>query len=390
MILIPLLPLLPFANARSFSIPLTKVPHTTDSLNSLFSHVAMQSTLNSNYKQFPLANSGAEHNVPLTDFMNAQYFGEIQIGSPPQSFKVVFDTGSSNLWVPSTRCGDIACWLHSRYDASKSSTHVENGTAFAIQYGTGSLEGVISQDTVTVGDLKISNQQFAESTKEPGLTFAMGRFDGILGLGFSTIAVTGAVPPFYSMIDQHLLDEPLLGVYMGDANKGDEGGVITFGAVDHTHYTGAITWAPVIRKAYWEVEMSSVTFGGKKLNIKSQRAAIDTGSSLFALPTAEADAINTAIGATKSWNGQYTVNCKSLSSLPDLGLTFGGKVFTLTAYDYVLQVGSGADGQCISGFLGLEIPPPMGPLWIVGDVFLRKYYTIYDLGQSRVGFATAA
>jgi saccharopepsin len=81
---------------------------------------------------------------------------------------VVFDTGSSNLWVPSTRCQSIACWLHRRYDASQSETYVENGTEFAIRYGTGSLKGVISNDVLTVGDIVVEGQDFGESVEEPG------------------------------------------------------------------------------------------------------------------------------------------------------------------------------------------------------------------------------
>ncbi|RKO90110.1 aspartic peptidase domain-containing protein [Blyttiomyces helicus] len=344
--------------------------------------------------QIPLApvtgGGGAEHSVPLSNFLNSQYYGVIGLGTPPQDFTVVFDTGSSNLWVPSTRCSSIACWLHHRYDRKKSSSFKENGTEFAIRFGTGSLEGVISNEILTIGDLEIQGQDFGESIKEPGITFAVGRFDGILGLAYKNIAVEGAVPPFYKMVDQKLLDEPLFGAWFGDTADG-EGGEITFGAVDHEHFTGPFTWAPVTRKGYWEVELQNVTIDGAEAGITTRRAAIDTGTSLIAISTEESRIINGRIGGTPNQSGQYIVDCAEIPNLPVISFTFGGKEFALEGKDYVLSIKSpfGGGSQCVSGFMGLDIPEPVGPLWIVGDAFLRKFYTVYDLGNHRVGFATA-
>ncbi|PWN35147.1 Asp-domain-containing protein [Meira miltonrushii] len=324
------------------------------------------------------------HQVPLTDFLNAQYFADISIGTPPQDFKVILDTGSSNLWVPSSKCSSIACFLHTKYDNSASSTYKKNGSEFKIQYGSGSMEGYVSKDTLRIGDLEIKDQLFAEATSEPGLVFAFAKFDGILGLAYDTISVNGIPPPLYSMVDQKLIDEPVVSFYLGRSEE--DGGEATFGGVDESKFDGKITYAPVRRKGYWETDLNKIRLGDDDMELENTGAAIDTGTSLIALPTDISEIINKEIGATKGWQGTYSVDCSKIPSMPDLTLTIDNKDYKLSAKAYILQTG---ENSCLSAFTGLDIPPPMGPIWIVGDVFLRKYYTVYDLGKNAVGFAKA-
>jgi len=322
------------------------------------------------------------HKIPVNNFLNAQYFSEICIGTPPQEFKVVLDTGSSNLWVPSTQCGSIACYLHNKYDSTSSKTYKSNGTSFEIRYGSGSLSGFVSQDDVTIGDITIKDQLFAEATAEPGLAFAFGRFDGILGLGYDSISVNKIPPPFYTMIEQGKLDYPVFAFYLGGTEDQSEA---IFGGIDKKHYTGKMVKLPVRRKAYWEVDFDAITFGDQVANLDNTGAIVDTGTSLIALPTTIAELLNEEIGAKKGWNGQYSVECSARDSLPDLTFTLTGHNFTITAYDYILEV----QGSCISAFMGMDFPEPVGPLAILGDAFLRRYYSVYDLGENAIGLAKA-
>ncbi|KAJ2004015.1 aspartic proteinase precursor [Coemansia thaxteri] len=244
----------------------------------------------------------------------------------------------------------------------------------------------MSQDTLSVGGIEVADQQFAEATKEPGLTFAFGRFDGIFGLGYDTISVLKTVPPFYHMVNRGLIDEAMFSFYLSDNNNQQGGdGEMVLGGYNKDHFEGELQWAPVRRKGYWEVDLEKVKFGSDEIELDNVGAAIDTGSSLLVVPTTLAELINKQIGAKKNFAGQYVVDCSLVPSLPPFSLQFGGNEYLLAADDYVLNV----QGQCISGFMGMDIPAPLGPIWIIGDVFLRKFYTVYDLGKNRVGFAKA-
>jgi len=252
-----------------------------------------------------------------------------------------------------------------------------------------------------IGDVTIKNQLFAEATEEPGLAFAFGRFDGILGLGFDTISVNKMPPPFYNMIEQGLLDDPVFAFYLSHTDNGDESEA-TFGGINKDHIDGKITEIPLRRKAYWEVDLDSISYGDATAEMENTGVILDTGTSLIALPSTLAELLNKEMGAKKGYNGQYTVECDKRDSLPDVTFELSGYNFSITAYDYILEV----QGSCISSFMGMgmspshfhsndytntsqDFPEPVGPLAILGDSFLRKWYSIYDLGKGTVGLAAS-
>eukprot|EP01027_Heterolobosea_sp_BB2_P020828 GEZU01029746.1.p1 GENE.GEZU01029746.1~~GEZU01029746.1.p1 ORF type:complete len:390 (-),score=165.66 GEZU01029746.1:107-1276(-) len=330
--------------------------------------------------------------VPVSNTENAQYYGPIALGTPEQQFNVVFDTGSSNLWVPSSKCKltDLACKLHHKYYSSKSSTYVANGTEFEIQYGSGSMQGFLSQDVLNIGGLKVHNQTFAEATAEPGMSFVVAKFDGIMGLAFETISVDHVTPVFYNLVSQGLVSQALFSFFLSNnpANQGE----MMLGGINPARYTGPITYVDLTSETYWEFKMDDFLFDGQSQGwcpSTGCKAIADTGTSLLAGPTDVMSALNSKLGAT-AINGEAVFpNCDVVSSLPDVQIVLNGKQFTLTPDQYVLKVTSLGKTECLSGFMGIDIPAPIGPLWILGDVFIRPYYTVFDFENARVGFATA-
>ncbi|CAM6001098.1 unnamed protein product [Sphagnum balticum] len=196
------------------------------------------------------------------------------------------------------------------YDSAKSSTYVYNGTHFNITYGSGAVVGFIGQDTTIVAGLQAKNSLFGQITRLEGISFLASKFDGILGMAWPSISVTGAPLIFDLLVKQG------------------------------------------------QVEM-------------------------IVGPSKVVENMTKAFGAGK----EKQVNCSIIDTLPKLEIKIGGDSYILGGRDYILEVDQGGSAVCIVGILGLDLPPQLGEAFILGDSFIKTFYTHFDVGNKRIGFA---
>lgn len=326
----------------------------------------------------------------------SEYYGKIAIGTPPQEFMVVFDTGSGNLLIPSKQCTDEACTSHKRFDAYKSTSALD--IAFAdepdkpvdkggdrdvvtITFGTGEISGVFIKDNICVGAI-CTHGNFVVATEESDEPFSLVPFDGIFGLSLPQMSEGPHFNVLDCMIRDQVLKSNMFSVFFGAADA--EESEISFGEYKKERMASELFWVPVSTPGYWQVEMEDITIHNKRLNLchGNCQVAVDTGTSLMAGPSEVINAIIEKL-VVKS-------DCSNYKQLPDLGFIVGSHILNLKPEDYVDKGDDGDHGGCSVALMTLDIPPPKGPLFIFGDPFLRKYYTVYDRQQLKVGFALAA
>ncbi|CAL8307395.1 unnamed protein product [Boreogadus saida] len=358
-------------------VPLVKVKTARDTLEEqgLWEQVRQMYPYNPTAKFDPSLMVTGEQ---MTNDADLAYFGVISIGTPPQSFKVIFDSGSSNLWVPSVYCNSAACNNHDKFSPRASSTYRYDGKTLDIHYGTGSMTGLLAYDTVTVAGAAIRNQIFGMSQTEAPFLQHM-KADGILGLAYPRLSASGATPVFDNMMKQGLVTYDMFSVYL--SRNSAQGSVVTFGGVDPNHYSGSITWIPLSSELYWQITVHSVTVNGRAVAcVGGCQAIVDTGTSLIVGPQSDITSINSAVGATSRGN-DFVVNCNGIQQMPAVVFNINGHQFSLPASAYVRQ--SKYNG-CRSGMAAGG-----SNLWILGDVFIREYYSIFSRAQNMVGLATA-
>jgi len=335
---------------------------------------------------------------------DSSYFGSVSIGTPPQPFDVILDTGSSDLWVASTKCTACAAGTP-EYDSSKSSTFKASTSSqpVTIRYGSGAVQGDLTAETVSMSGFTVANQAFLAVTQTSD-SLLDGSVAGIMGLAFETIASTQATPFWQTLVESNQWTSPEMSFwltrYIDDnaAQETEPGGVLTFGGTNTSLYTGDIEFLDIpssVTPSFWLLEISAVTVQGKSVQIASGQdalAAIDTGTTLIGGPTADVKAIWAAVPGstplTGNMEGFYGFPCGTQIQMT---MSFGGKSWPISTADMNLG-SSGVSGQCVGGVFDLNLGSSAGggggnPSWVVGDTFLKNVYSVFRATPPSIGFA---
>ncbi|XP_040111126.1 pregnancy-associated glycoprotein 1-like [Oryx dammah] len=321
--------------------------------------------------------------VPMRNFLDMAYMGNITIGTPPQQFQVVFDTGSSDLWVPSIFCASLTCYSRITFNYQESSTYQHTTKPFEIIYGSGRIKGHLVYDTIRIGNLVSTNQPFGLSLEEYG--FGALPFDGVLGLNYPNNSVIGAIPIFDNLKKQGAISEPIFAFYLSKQRVNSS--VLMLGGVDKAYYKGELNWIPLSREGDWRINIDHISMNGKLIGCSSScEALVDTGTSLINGPTRLVTNIQRLIGATALGPKHY-VSCSTINTLPSIIFTINGINYTLPAQDYILK---DSHGGCFTTFKGGTEVFKHRETWVLGDAFLRLYFSVYDRGNNRIGLAEAA
>ncbi|KAG0266647.1 hypothetical protein BG011_001494 [Mortierella polycephala] len=328
--------------------------------------------------------------VPLQDLMaDTVYIGTVSFGTPPQNFTMVFDTGSSDMWVPSQECAMPVCLTLVRYNSTASSTYHAEGKALDVKYGDGShVSGVTGLDSMLISSTIVANQSFGMASIDDS-TIAKKGVEGVVGLGFGRAAnVKGYTTVMEAMLARKTLIQPIVSIWMGRQRMGGSnegsGGAVIFGGVDTTKYVGNFTWAPVTDKNSWKIRIDAATIAGKDLSLTAD-ALIDSGTSLIVVPSKVASAFHKHIpGAIEAPQVGWILPCNTTAG--DLNFTIAGQQFRVPAEELVVLFRIPGYAEYCKSAIDVS-QSPSESTWILGASFLKNVYSVFDYRSLAVGFA---
>lgn len=338
---------------------------------------------NNQYKIVRSENSSEPNTAPFNqDGNDLSYFSAVQVGSKNQSLWMMLDTGGANTWLYASDCTSKACQVHNTFGEAASASLQMTGDKWKVGYGTGTVSGLLGSDSLSIANVSVDMTfGLASEASDELQSYPM---DGILGLGRASKGVFGHDSFMDVVAKQKLLSSNIVSFSLSRGSAKVQDGSVTFGGVDDSKYKGEIKYTNTVgSKDHWKIPLDDATVDGSACGFSGKSAFIDTGTSYILIPPADAKVLNGKIpGATAQGERNHIIPCNSSA---ELQFGFSGVNYTISPKDYV---GSKTGSGCVSTIVGHAL---FGDdVWLVGDVFLKNVYTVFDYDKDRIGLAERA
>jgi len=331
--------------------------------------------------------------IDIQNYLDINYIGSIQLGSGKQSFNLVLDTGSSNLWVPDYSLYDA----NNKYDCSRSHTcQADIKQGYRLRYGSGEILGYKITDELHIGELPIRDFPMLLAVQTQSLR--LSNYDGILGL-----ALGRHIPAFPTILEtlksSGLISTGMFSMYLGNDpySSGSKTGELIFGGYDPQYALSDFQFVNIKTEAetiFWEADMSAIGYGNSTnlSSVTTSPVIFDSGTSLLIMPQSFiADIVAQAAKKGVSCDlvpiqNMYSCDCSGKDQMEDLVFYFDNVSLSIPPSSYIFSEG----GYCFLALQGMQSRPSANNPIILGDVFLKNFYTLYSADNYTVGFAKAA
>jgi len=333
--------------------------------------------------------------VPLVNYHDCVYYGNIQIGRPRQTFQVAFDTGYSQTWVVSTDCHLCKFNVERKwglYDKNRSSTYTKDGRPIILEYAYGDITGTLAMDEVHVpspgekSGLDAEFVRFGDMTHlgGMGLPFFWGNLDGSVGLGLP-FRGQNASSIIQVLQEQGAIERAVFSFDLSASAMTGEKGWLVIGDVDTRAYSGSLQTVETDKSGKWKVPAHEIRFQGVDL-LKNGTVPVlvDSGVPTIAGPAPLIREIMTKLGV-RSWFGKTVVRCNQEFELA-FQLKEGEPALKLNASDLMEPL---IFEHCLLLLTPLHLEKPNDNMWVLGDAFIRKYYTVFDMDSRSISFGLA-
>lgn len=329
------------------------------------------------YGKIPLNSSRLQGDeIPITNFLDTQFFGEAKVGSRGQTLEIMFDTGSSNTFVLAPNCTGLGCYGRIVFKANESHTFYLNGTSIDLSYGSGNFSGYLGNDNIRLGEATISEMLFALIDKPDSYSYLYARFDGLAGLAFPSISVDHLPPFFEVMIEQGLVDDASFSFYL-TKDVDQPGSALILGGVDEKYANSSFSYVNLTHDTFYMTDLDDFIIDGHSYTEGKMNIILDSGTSVIVGPVELVNKITALY--------PHSIRCEDVDSYPNLVFVIGGKRYEIPPGIYIIQ----NFYRCSLGIVGATFDAELQNTLILGDVFMRSYYTHFDYGNRRLGFAQA-